>query len=65
MRELVAAYADIEDMVSIGAYKSGSKPVADDAIAHIDQINDFLKQGKTEASDYQSTLARLSQAVNK
>ncbi|MEQ1822875.1 MAG: FliI/YscN family ATPase [Fimbriimonadaceae bacterium] len=65
MRELVAAYADIEDMVSIGAYKSGTKPVADDAIAHIDQINDFLKQGKAETSDYQSTLARLSQAVNK
>ena len=37
-------YDDNVDLISIGAYKSGTNPVLDDAIAHNDKINNFLKQ---------------------
>ena len=32
-RELIAAYDDVEDLVSVGAYKPGSQPISDMAIA--------------------------------
>lgn len=60
-RELLAAYADVEDLVSIGAYKAGSKPVADQAIARWDAINAFLRQGKEEATDFVESLTRLEE----
>ncbi len=56
IRELVAAYDDVEDLVSIGAYKEGTKPIADRAIAKWEAINRFLRQAKAEASDYEETL---------
>jgi flagellum-specific ATP synthase len=56
LRELVAAYSDIEDLVSIGAYKPGAKPIADRALAKWDSINDFLRQQKSQASDFNTTL---------
>lgn len=56
IREIVAAYEDVEDLVSIGAYKAGTKPVADRAIAKWDAVNRFLRQGKAEASTYEETL---------
>jgi flagellum-specific ATP synthase len=59
VRELVAAYDDVEDLVSIGAYKEGTKPIADRAIAKWDAINRFLRQAKAEASTYEETLNSL------
>ncbi len=59
IRELMASYADIEDLVSIGAYKPGTKPSADRALEKWDGINSFLRQDKTEASRFPTTVARL------
>ncbi len=50
IREWMAAYGDVEDLVSIGAYKSGSKPIADQAIAKWDDINRFLRQDKADGT---------------
>jgi len=58
-RELIAAYDDVEDLVSIGAYKPGTKPIADQAIAKWDSINRFLRQDKAEGSTYEDMLATL------
>jgi flagellum-specific ATP synthase len=63
LRELVAAYRDIEDMVSIGAYKAGAKPIADRALEKWDAINAFLRQTKDERSDYNSTLWSLEEIL--
>lgn len=59
IRELMASYTDIEDLVSIGAYKPGTKPSADRAIEKWDGINGFLRQDKTQATDFVTTVARL------
>jgi type III secretion protein N (ATPase) len=59
MRELMAKYADVELLVKIGEYKAGSDKVADEAIAKIDSIRDFLKQSTKEHADMDETIAKL------
>jgi flagellum-specific ATP synthase len=63
VRELIAAYKDVEDLVSIGAYKRGSKPVADEAIDRIDEINSLLRQDKAEGSDLVLTARKLAYCI--
>ncbi|MFZ2539023.1 MAG: flagellar protein export ATPase FliI [Oscillospiraceae bacterium] len=43
-RNLMSLYRENQDLISIGAYKSGSNPELDFAIQHIEAMNDFLKQ---------------------
>ena len=44
IRNLMSAYDANYDLVTIGAYKSGSNPALDQAIGKIDSINAFLQQ---------------------
>jgi flagellar biosynthesis/type III secretory pathway ATPase len=65
LRELVAAYYDVEDLVSVGAYKPGSQPRSDRAIDRWDAINAFLRQDRAEATPVEETklaLKRLTDA---
>lgn len=64
LKELLAAYEDIEDLVSIGAYKPGSKPSADRALERIDAINGFLRQRKDEAATMADAVAELQRLVS-
>jgi len=48
VRELMAKFQDIELLVRIGEYKSGSDPIADQAIRKIESINQLLRQGLHE-----------------
>jgi flagellum-specific ATP synthase len=43
-RELLAVYAEAEDLINIGAYSKGSNPKIDEAIVKVDELNEFLKQ---------------------
>ncbi len=43
-KEVLATYRQSEDLINIGAYKSGSNPGIDYAVAHIDQMQAFMKQ---------------------
>ncbi len=63
VRELLAAYDDIEDMVSIGAYKPGAKPIADRALSLHDSLNGFLRQNKEKGSEYQTTTDNLKEIL--
>lgn len=62
LRELLSAFRHAEDLISIGAYKEGSRPIVDDAIRKIDDINRFLKQTKTEAGT--DTVTRLRNVIS-
>jgi flagellum-specific ATP synthase len=62
-RELMAAYTDVEDLVSIGAYKRGTKPISDRAIDCQESINQFLRQAKAEFSDYETAQSGIHQAI--
>jgi flagellum-specific ATP synthase len=64
LREMIAAYYDVEDLVSLGAYKEGSRPASDRAIARWDAINAFLRQDKADRSPPQETLRRLEELTN-
>jgi flagellum-specific ATP synthase len=50
VRELLAAYRDHEDLISIGAYRRGSNPTVDLAIDLAPRLNDFLRQRVDEQS---------------
>ena len=63
LRQILAKFAEVELLVQIGEYKKGADRDADDALAHIDKVNAFLKQGLDEKSSFEETLLALSQAV--
>lgn len=58
-RDLLATYFRAEDMVNIGAYKSGANPKIDAALAKIDDFNKFLRQTVEERSTYQEAIEWL------
>jgi type III secretion protein N (ATPase) len=59
MRELLATYERQRDLILLGAYQAGSDPRTDEAIAKIDAINAFLKQGTHENAAFPETRQRL------
>jgi flagellum-specific ATP synthase len=64
LRGMVAAYYDVEDLVSVGAYKPGSQPRSDRALDRWDQVNAFLRQDKSEATDAKDTLTVLKRLTD-
>ena len=64
LRELLAAYRDHEDLISIGAYRRGSHPVVDAAIDMRASIDAFLQQRMDESCDLQSAREGLLRAVS-
>ena len=59
IRELLAAYKEHEDLISIGAYRSGANQAVDAAIAMRDEINKFLRQSVTDGSTVESARKEL------
>lgn len=51
LRQLMAAYANVEELVQIGAYARGSDPDADVGVAYQARIGDILRQNADEAAD--------------
>jgi flagellum-specific ATP synthase len=43
-KEVLATYRQSEDLINIGAYKTGSNPGIDYAVAHIVEMQSFMKQ---------------------
>lgn len=63
MRNMLSTYQSNQDLLSIGAYKAGSNPELDDAIAHIHNINSFLQQSVSEKSTFEQTAQALIDVV--
>lgn len=59
LREHLAHYEAKRDLISLGAYKSGSDARLDAAIARIDKIEAFLRQKRDEHSPLPNTLRSL------
>ena len=59
LKNVLATYGDAEDLINIGAYKSGSNPKIDYAIAKIDAVNEFLMQDVNEKFDYEQAVDML------
>jgi flagellum-specific ATP synthase len=59
IRDNLAAYRDAEDLINIGAYVAGSNPRVDRALAKIELIRQFLRQGIDERTSFDQTMAML------
>jgi len=60
---LMAAYRNAEDMITIGAYVKGSDPDVDEAIRLMPEINNVLRQDMGEKKDLPASVAALKQAL--
>ncbi len=61
LRNVLATYNEAEDLINIGAYKSGSNPSIDYAISKIDKVNEFLCQETDEKVDYDESSRRMKE----
>ena len=59
LRDILGVYEKNSDLISIGAYKSGTNPKLDYALKKIDAINQFLTQDVDEAFTYEQSLDQL------
>ncbi len=68
IQRLMATYRDIEDLVNLGAYSSGSNPEADVAIKAQPLVQEFLRQAIDHGcrfSEARSALLSLAERVRK
>lgn len=63
LKNLMAVYADAEDLINIGAYKAGSNPQIDEAIAKHKAIDDFLLQETDEKFTFEEAVEMIKQIV--
>lgn len=59
LKNVLATYAEAEDLVNIGAYKPGSNKNIDFALSKIDEVNEFLMQDVYEKFNYDEIVNRL------
>jgi len=60
IRDLLARHAEVEFLVRVGEYKPGGDPLTDRAIGSIDDLRGFLRQGESEPSTFEETVAWMS-----
>ncbi|WDT82657.1 MAG: FliI/YscN family ATPase [Candidatus Manganitrophus sp.] len=61
--DLMANYKKVEDLINIGAYKPGSNPKVDQALARWDRIQAYLRQRINEKVDFQESLQALRKVI--
>lgn len=59
VRKLLSAYEEKRDLVMLGAYKHGSDPGLDRALAAMPEIEAFLRQGASETTPLGESVERL------
>lgn len=67
LRRVLAAWRESQDLVSIGAYREGTNPLVDTALALSEPIRQFLTQDRLESSTLgqtQQSLMQLAQAAS-
>ena len=64
IRNLLSIYDTNYDLISIGAYKSGSNKALDHALARIEGIHGFLQQGVSEKLAFTDSVELMRRAVS-
>jgi flagellum-specific ATP synthase len=62
-RRILSTYADMEELIRLGAYRAGSSQEVDEAVSLIPDLEAFLGQGKEEATSIGDGYARLAEIV--
>lgn len=65
LKQILAAYEQAQDLISVGAYQAGSSSLVDKAIGMRESILAFLRQDMSESAPFQSAVADLSQLVGR
>jgi flagellum-specific ATP synthase len=63
-RILMSAYSDMEELIRIGAYRRGTDPMVDRAIALNGDLEAFLSQDKQETATRQQAFKRLESILS-
>ena len=63
-RQVLSAYANMEELIRIGAYRSGADPIVDRAIALNPALEGFLGQDKDEVTSLEASFAGLADILN-
>lgn len=64
LRQLLAAYKEVELLIRVGEYESGQDPLTDEAIARRQRINQFLCQATNEKISFTDSIAQLTRILN-
>jgi flagellum-specific ATP synthase len=64
LKNVLATYQDAEDLINIGAYKSGSNADIDYAISKIKAVNQFLQQDVEEKLEFDDEINLLMEIFN-
>ena len=59
LKNVLATYNDAEDLINIGAYRTGANKNIDYAVSKIDRVNEFLMQETDEKFSFQEIRAQL------
>jgi flagellum-specific ATP synthase len=62
-RQIMATYADMEELIRLGAYRAGSSPEVDEAIRLHEPLEAFLRQRKEEVASLASGYQQLQKIV--
>ena len=62
-RQAMATYADMEELIRLGAYRAGSSPEVDEAIRLHEPLEAFLRQAKDEKSSLDVGYRQLTQIL--
>src|SRR5215470_8643640 len=62
-KQVMATYADMEELIRLGAYRAGSSPEVDEAIRLHEPLEDFLRQAKDEKSSLSEGYGLLQQIL--
>ena len=62
-RAVLAKYAEVEDLVSLGAYRAGSDARTDEALALAPRLRAFIAQPRGERADLVASAEALRQAL--
>lgn len=63
-RALMSVYAEMEELIRIGAYKDGADAEIDEAIRRRAALEDVLKQGREERSGFAESFDLLKRALD-
>jgi type III secretion protein N (ATPase) len=59
LRQVLATYERQRDLVLLGAYRDGTDPATDDALARVGAVENFLKQSRNERWSFDETRRAL------
>lgn len=62
-RAVLALYADMADMVRLGAYKAGNDPAVDEAVTLAPRIEAVLHQSRNDHTSIENSFAALANAM--